>query len=213
LAKAVAKAKQEQMAAQRAEHKRRVQRAKIIRWSIAGLAAVALAGAAGMCVIRDRALTEAVTTASYPGGQHTTSSVTYRETPPVGGLHNAVWQNCGIYSTPIHNEHGVHSLEHGAVWITYQPGLPADQVQRLRELASDDYMLLSPYPGLPAPVVASSWNYQIRVERADDPRLPQFISRYKNNPSTTPEFGAVCFGGVSTTAERPLSGAAPGPMR
>jgi hypothetical protein len=112
-----------------------------------------------------------------------------------------VWQTCGIYDNPIHNEHAVHSLEHGAVWITYRPGLPADQIQRLKTLASDDFMLLSPYPGLPAPIVATAWNNQLQLERADDPRLPRFISRFKNNPSTTPEFGAACFGGTMVGAE------------
>ena len=198
----------------REEFKRKAQRAKLIRRGVVGLVAVGFAAAAGVCVVRDQALTEAVTTAKYPAGQHTTTTVKYAENPPVGGLHNPAWQNCGIYTTPIHSEHGVHSLEHGAVWITYRPDLPADQIQRLTTIASDDYMLLSPYPGLPAPIVASSWNHQIKLERADDPQLPQFISRSKNNPTTTPEFGAMCFGGVSTTADRPLSVTpSSGPMR
>jgi hypothetical protein len=212
MAKAPTKAQQDKAAA-RAEEKRKFQRAKLIRRGVVGLGAIALAATAGICVVRDRALTGAVATASYPAGQHTTSIVKYVETPPVGGLHNPVWQSCGIYTAPIHNEHGVHSLEHGAVWITYRPDLPADQVRRLTEVAADDYMLLSPYPGLPAPIVASTWNHQIRLERADDSQLPQFISRYKNNPSTTPEFGAVCYGGVSTGADQPLRGSASVPMR
>ena len=32
------------------------------------------------------------------------------------------------------------------------------------------------------------------------PRLQRFIDRYKNNPDTTPEFGAPCAGGTSATA-------------
>jgi hypothetical protein len=212
VAKAPTKAKQDKTAL-RADQKRRFKRVTVIQRAVVSLTAIVIAGTVGLCAVRDRALTEAVVTASYPPGQHTTSTVRYVETPPVGGLHHPVWQNCGIYTTPIHNEHGVHSLEHGAVWITYRPDLPADQIRRLTEIASDDYMLLSPYPGLPAPIVASTWNHQIRLERSDDSRLPQFISRYKNNPSTTPEFGAVCFGGVSTTADRPLGGTASAPMR
>ena len=212
MAKAPTKAKLDKAAA-RAEEKRRFQRAKLIRRGVVGLVAIALAATAGVCVVRDRALTAAIVTASYSAGQHTTNTVKYVETPPIGGFHHPSWQNCGIYTVPIHNEHAVHSLEHGAVWITYRPDLPADQVKQLHDIASDDYMLLSPYPGLPAPIVANAWNHQIRLERADDARLPQFISRYKNNPSTTPEFGAVCHGAVSTTADRPLSGATSAPMR
>ena len=212
MAKAPTKAKLDKAAA-RADQKRKFQRTTLIRRGVIALTAVVVAATAGVCVVRDRALTEAVVTASYPAGQHTTTTVKYVETPPVGGLHHPSWQNCGIYTTPIHNELGVHALEHGAVWITYRPDLPADEIRRLSEIASDDYMLLSPYPGLPAPVVASAWNHQIRLDRADDARLPQFIGRYKNNPSTTPEFGAACFGGVSTTADRPLGGTTSAPMR
>lgn len=131
---------------------------------------------------------------------HTNDKVTYAQTPPVGGAHSPVWQNCGVYSQPIQNEHAVHSLEHGAVWITYQPDLPADQVQKLRDLVQNrSYTLLSPYPGLPKPVVASAWGLQLQLDSADDARLPQFIAKYAQG-SQTPEPGAVCSGGTSAVA-------------
>ena len=94
-----------------------------------------------------RQLLQEVKTANYPAGLHLAGPIVYTESPPVGGKHNVVWQNCGVYNVPIHNEHAVHSLEHGAVWITYRPDLAPDQVQMLRALASDDFLLLSPYPG------------------------------------------------------------------
>ncbi len=53
----------------------------------------------------------------------------------------------------ISNENAVHSLEHGAVWITYRPDLPGGQVETLRDLAQGQtYILVSPYPDLPSPV-------------------------------------------------------------
>lgn len=78
--------------------------------------------------------------------EHTDGPVNYPQTPPVGGAHSPVWQNCGFYDKPIANEHGVHSMEHGAVWITYQPNLPADQVAILKQIAQQPYILVSPYP-------------------------------------------------------------------
>jgi hypothetical protein len=167
-----------------------------------GVAVAVLAG--GLTVgyfYYDRSrLLSTVTTANYRAGLHVAGPIAYAETPPVGGPHNLVWQNCAIYDWPIHSEHAVHSLEHGAVWITYRPDLPADQVEILKGLAADDYMLLSPYPGLPRAVVASSWNHQLLLDRADEPALRAFIGRYKNNPSTTPEFGASCAGATSLPA-------------
>jgi Protein of unknown function (DUF3105) len=127
---------------------------------------------------------------------HVQGSVQYTQTPPVGGNHAPVWQNCGVYSQPIANENGVHSLEHGAVWITYQPNLPAGQVAKIVAAAKNQsYVLISPYPGLPAPVVASAWGKQVTLTGADDPRLTQFIRAFENGPQT-PEPGAACIGGT-----------------
>jgi len=191
--------RQERKAAQR-EAAERAKRRNALVWR--GILVVAALGAAGYAyrLYSQRQLLQTVTTATYAAGMHLAGPIDYKEQPPVGGAHNVVWQNCGIYDVPIHNEHAVHSLEHGAVWITYRPDLPSDQVKTLDEIASDDFMLLSPYPGLAAPVVASAWNHQIRLDSATDPRLKAFIAEYKNNPQTTPEYGAPCAGGTSAPA-------------
>jgi len=130
-------------------------------------------------------------------GGHSESPVNYNQTPPAGGVHYPVWQNCGVYDQPILNEMGVHSLEHGAVWITYRPDLSASDVETLSNLVQQSsHRLLSPYPNLPSPIVASAWGYQVRLERADDPRLGQFIRQYEQGPDT-PERGAPCSGAES----------------
>ena len=129
---------------------------------------------------------------------HQIGTLSYPQNPPVGGIHNPAWQNCGIYNQPVPNENAVHSLEHGAVWITYRPDLPAAEVEKLQALIrGHDHGLLSPYPNLPAPIVISAWGLQVQVQVADDPRLPLFIKKYENGPQT-PEPGAVCNGGVGT---------------
>jgi len=140
---------------------------------------------------------EGIVTFSVVQG-HAQGPLTYEQTPPVGGVHNPAWQNCGIYDQPVPNENAVHSLEHGAVWITYQPDLPAEAIAQLRDLVSGwNYTLLSPYPDLPAPVVASAWGVQLKADSAADPRLTEFITRYHQGPQT-PEPGAPCTGGVGT---------------
>lgn len=127
---------------------------------------------------------------------HVQGTVNYPQTPPAGGPHNQVVLNCGVYTQPVANENAVHSLEHGAVWITYRPGLPAVQLGRLRDLVrAQSYLVLSPYPGLPAPVVASAWGKQLTLKDANDPRLPEFIQTYRQGPQT-PEPGAACTGGT-----------------
>lgn len=129
---------------------------------------------------------------------HVTGRVSYAQTPPVGGAHAAVWQNCGWYDTTVQPENAVHSLEHGAAWITFSPSLPAADKARLKALlAGKPYVLATPYPGLPAPVVASAWGAQVKLTGVSDPRLQQFIARFANAP-TAPEPGGECTGGLGT---------------
>jgi len=145
---------------------------------------------------------------------HVTRPVTYSLTPPVGGQHNATWMNCGIYDQPVPNERAVHNMEHGAIWITYQPSLPQTQVSRLRAFAQKQamlpsaegapsrYMDLTPYPGLPSPIVISSWGFQLRVSSPDDPRLQQFVNKFRASPAYTPEYGGACTGGIGTPLQK-----------
>jgi hypothetical protein len=127
---------------------------------------------------------------------HVQTPVSYPQVPPVGGKHAPIWQNCGFYDTPIRNENGVHSLEHGAVWITYRPDLTGEQVDALRSLArGDTYLLVSPYPDLATPVVASAWGRQLQLDSVDDPRLDEFVRAFRLGRQA-PEVGERCDGGV-----------------
>jgi hypothetical protein len=138
------------------------------------------------------------------GRDHNLGRITYPMTPPAGGQHNAAWQNCtgDVYTAQIANEHAVHSLEHGAVWITYRPDLPPDQVDELaRKVRGRDYMMLSPFPGQPSPVSLQAWGYQLRVDSPRDPGVDAFIAKYRQTATMEP--GATCGSGVLTTGTEP----------
>jgi len=132
---------------------------------------------------------------------HVNGTVTYDHVPPVGGPHNPTQLNCGIYVIPVPNENAVHSMEHGAVWITFDPSLPLDQVTTLQQLVeahylgTERYLILSPYSGIPSPIVASAWGYQLGVGQATDPRLIQFINLFAGGGQGG-EKGGPCTGGV-----------------
>jgi hypothetical protein len=134
---------------------------------------------------------------------HVVGLVHYNRTPPAGGAHNAVWLNCGVYTQPVANENAVHSLEHGAVWITYRPNLSPTEVASLQLFVSSHYdgkqryLVLSPYPNLPAPVVASAWGAQLRLKGASDPRLKAFVKHFIGGAQGG-EPGAPCTGGTGT---------------
>jgi hypothetical protein len=125
---------------------------------------------------------------------HTESRVTYDVEPPVGGPHNPTWLQCGIYDQEQQNENAVHDLEHGAVWITYDPGFTTDdEIDALRDLARErgSYMLVSPYAGIGEAMAVTAWGAQLRFDDVDDPALGQFIEQFWRSPDA-PEPNATC---------------------
>lgn len=121
--------------------------------------------------------------------------VEYDREPPTNGNHAPIWQNCGFYASPVNNENAVHTLDHAAVWITYRPNLPQGQVDTLKEYGKEKYVLVSPYPGQPAPVIATAWRNQLYLEGADGPHLRQFVDQFRLS-ATAPRAGNGCVGGV-----------------
>jgi hypothetical protein len=119
--------------------------------------------------------------------------------PPAGGIHANVAQGCNYYAAPVPNGNAIHSLEHGAIWITYRSDLPQEQIEALKNMAEDQsYILVSPYENQPTPIVATSWNYQINVQSEDDEDLDRFIRVFRNSRTYTPEYGAACAGNDTT---------------
>jgi len=188
--------------AMRREQARRARNQRLILVA-SGLVAVALiASLVTWAVVRGRPTASAagtgLVTYANLSRNHVEGKISYPQTPPAGGDHSAAWLNCGIYDQAVPNENAVHSLEHGAIWITYQPGLPADQVATLeKDVRNQPYGLLSPYPGLPDPVVATVWGVQLRLQSADDPRLVSFIDKYAD-ATQAPEPKGECTGGTGT---------------
>lgn len=190
-------ARQQESAARRkrAALKKRVMNAGIIAVIVGGLGAFFFlprrgsysAGGTGEVI-------EGVQIYHNPTG-HTLEAVTYPQTPPAGGEHHPTWLNCGIYAEPVPNVYAVHALEHGAVWVTYDPTLSAEALEALKAHLPSTYMVLSPYVGLPTPIVLSAWNAQLPVQTPDDPRLPRFFEEYWRNQNV-PEPGALCTGGI-----------------
>lgn len=116
--------------------------------------------------------------------------------PPAGGAHHPQWLNCGIYREPVETINAIHSLEHGAVWLTYHPDLPAEQVALLEAYTEGDpFVLVSPYPDQESPIIATAWGAQVDIEEAPDPRIDLFVQTYSD---AGPEPGAVCAGGLGT---------------
>jgi hypothetical protein len=129
--------------------------------------------------------------------EHTDEHVQYPTYPPLGGDHYPDWWTCGFYDTVLSDEPAVHSLEHGAVWIAYRPDVTEATITQLQAMAeADTHILVSPYPGLRAPLVVTAWGRQLDVERIDDPRVQEFLAAYLR-AGDAPEPGVTCGGGLT----------------
>ncbi|MGW0857966.1 DUF3105 domain-containing protein [Streptomyces sp. NPDC002690] len=130
---------------------------------------------------------------------HVETPVSYPMNPPVGGDHNPVWMNCDadVYTEAIPKENAVHSMEHGAVWVTYNSKAAAADVKALTErVEATPYSLMSPLEDQADPLILSAWGKQVTVTSASDPRVAQFFTKYVQG-AQTPEPGAACTGGIA----------------
>jgi hypothetical protein len=141
---------------------------------------------------------EGVEVEEFDGGRHVgpDQRVAYTRTPPIGGAHDRAWAACHgvVYPEPVRSENLVHSLEHGAVWIAYDPDrLDGAGVAALAaRVEGQPYTVMSPHPGLARAVALQSWGHQLLLDDPADPRIDAFVTALRANPHTHPEPGASC---------------------
>jgi len=188
-------------------------RSKLVWWIVGSTAAVAIIGLIVASIVfappppkeyeagSDGVEIEGVETFENTT-EHVEGEVDYEQSPPAGGPHNAVWLNCGIYDQPVPNENAVHSMEHGAIWVTYDAdALSDEELSTLRGELPSSYVVLSPYEGLDSPVVLSAWNHQLKLDSADDERIGQFFEEYWRSQNV-PEPNASCSGALNAPGKQ-----------
>jgi hypothetical protein len=196
-----------------------VSSSSIVLFSVAALVALAIVGYAGWMAWDatrpfgeqraqkiDGVINYRAKDVSWLTRRHVAGPQTYKTSPAVGGDHNETWQNCegDVYAAAIPEEHAVHSLEHGAVWITYDPEklTPAQIATLSAKVKGKNYTLMSPYPGLKTPVSLQAWGFALFVDDVDDSRIDKFLKEYRQEASV--EDGATCSGGNTTTGDDPV---------
>ncbi len=98
-------------------------------------------------------------------GHETDLEIPFGELPPAGGTHDPVWQNCGVYDEPLNTPNVVHSMEHGAIWISYQPDLPAEEIAAIQDaVRGQNFLVVSPYPEQRSPIVLTGWGVQLELD-------------------------------------------------
>ncbi|MGH2808302.1 MAG: DUF3105 domain-containing protein [Actinomycetota bacterium] len=106
----------------------------------------------------------------------------YESNPPVSGEHHAMPAACGVYSQPLPEEDYVHTLEHGAVGLLYQPTLDPEQIEQLEAIVQDyeSHMFSMPYPQLEEdPVVVTAWAHLMRLDGVDGEAIREFTDVFR----------------------------------
>jgi hypothetical protein len=168
-----------------ARAKRLAVRKRRTRVGLSVLAGVVAIGTVGFLIVDKATLSElpGVSKPAYEGRSHAVSgqAVAYGTATPTSGTHAASSPRCGIFTQPMPAEFAVHSLEHGAVVIWYQPSLATEEISGLAAIVRrfDDRVILSPNAELTQPVVATAWT-RLKAYDGADPEIEQFIETYRN---------------------------------
>lgn len=111
---------------------------------------------------------------------------------PTSGDHSSPlpWQ---VYDQEIPDINIIHNMEHGGVYISYQPDLPADQIAKIKELFSKPYSnvkftpnkaVVAPRDANDSPIIMSSWRRSMRLGSFDEAKM---IDYYLRNVGKSPE--------------------------
>src|SRR3989338_8824047 len=129
---------------------------------------------------------------AYEGDTHVAegTDVTHQSNPPTSGNHWPVPLTDGVYKMEKPDEAVVHSLEHGRVWISYKPSLPANIVEQLENLGTGQALIVTPRSENETDIALAAWirldTFNLNSDRTlDEQRVKDFIKRYKNKG---PEF-------------------------
>lgn len=131
-------------------------------------------------------------------GEHSSEPVSSEMTPPVQGTHSSTPAPCGVYGSLVADEELVHSLEHGAVGLLFDPtrATPED-IKELEAIASDadENVLSAPYEGMEPVFAIASWGERMDLDELDIAAVNEYIDTFAGKG---PEPGQTCPNTVDT---------------
>ena len=89
-------------------------------------------------------------------------------------------------ATEVRDDQLIHNMEHGGIYISYQPSLPKEQVKKLKELLSAPFsdlqfqprkIVLAPRVENKSPIELSSWRRSEALASYDQQKIKDYITR------------------------------------
>ena len=106
----------------------------------------------------------------------------YNSEPPTSGTHSPFWAQCGVYVAAIPDIVQVHSLEHGAVLIQYNPEIDPADISALEEFAREkgSHVVVAPNPAVVPYLTLTAWTVRLEMSTLDMAAVEGFWLDYAN---------------------------------
>jgi len=120
------------------------------------------------------------------GREHRSGDIDYDRVPPLSGPHSEDWVSAGFYSETPRLEEIIHSLEHGAVVIYYDPAaLNSEAEASLRAWAEHkdgqwQSVIVAPNPNDDprGDYVLTAWTHRLTLDSYDAEAVQAFAAEY-----------------------------------
>jgi len=119
------------------------------------------------------------------GREHVNSKEYGGNQPPTSGPH-ASPLSWGVYDTEVRDDQVIHNMEHGGVFVSYQPNLPKDKIEKLTSLLAEPFsdpsfqpkkIVLAPRAANKSPIELSSWRRSEALVSYDQKKIEDYITR------------------------------------
>ncbi len=128
------------------------------------------------------------------GQEHIAEGAThpdYNSNPPTSGWHYAEPASWGVKKSALPDERVIHNLEHGGIWISYQPQkVSAEDIAKLESLVKsyNSKVILTPRDKNDSPIALASWTHLQKLDSFDEAKIREFTDRNKNKgPENVPD--------------------------
>lgn len=160
---------------------------KKIMW--VAIAAVILAALIGGSIWYSKWSSQNLPGVAYPdqGREHIKPEqehLVYNSNPPTSGPHFELPAKWGIYKEELPDETLIHNLEHGGIWISYQPDIE-EELRKKLEHFYDKWgakIIVTPRAKNDTDVALAAWMRLETFSAGDysDERVEQFIKAFRN---------------------------------